>query len=241
MHAIIRLGKEKYYISTVFGYYNDVKSTDDYQRYLERMHTPYYVVFNEEKTKLIKWFHLKPGTKQLIKQVLIIDSDETGWIINEKDGTGGVEFLSREQADKIISDGMVPDDIMKQCMEMEESYTYNEYPEIKTAKDIEDFDCATGNFHDACIEEQKILESGELYLKFGGVWGCKVEMWFWGDLEYCTESRNPELYDPYWLCSAVLLKDGNVYFVDEEVDVEKITDEYCWFKAKHMKYHIIPD
>ena len=54
MHAIIRQGNGKYYISAVFGYYNDVKSEDDYQRYLERIHTPYYIIFNEEKTKLIK-------------------------------------------------------------------------------------------------------------------------------------------------------------------------------------------
>ena len=56
MHAIIKMGDGKYYISSVFGYYNDVKSEGDYQRYLERIHTPYYVVFNEEKTKLIKWY-----------------------------------------------------------------------------------------------------------------------------------------------------------------------------------------
>ena len=46
MHAIIRQGNGKYYISAVFGYYSDVKSEDDYQRYLESIHTPYYVVFN---------------------------------------------------------------------------------------------------------------------------------------------------------------------------------------------------
>ena len=39
MHAIIRQGNGKYYISSVFGYYNDVKSEDDYQRYLERINS----------------------------------------------------------------------------------------------------------------------------------------------------------------------------------------------------------
>lgn len=240
MHAIIRQGDGKYYVSAVFGYYDDVKSDDDYQRYLERLHTSYYVVFDEEKTKLIKWFNLEPGTHYIIKQVLIVDSDIKNWNFNE-DGTGGVAFLPREQADKIIAEGTVPNDIMKQCLQIEEEYTFNEYPEIRTLKDIEDFDLATGNFHDACIEEQHLLESGELYLKFNGVWGCKVEVWFWGDVKYCTDSRNSETYDPYWFCSTVILQDGYVYFVDEEVDVEEITDNYCWFKAKHMKYHIIPD
>ena len=33
MHAIVRQGDGKYYVSPVFGYYKDVKSKDDYQRY----------------------------------------------------------------------------------------------------------------------------------------------------------------------------------------------------------------
>lgn len=172
---------------------------------------------------------------------MIIDTDESGWIIDEQDGTGGVEFIPRELADKIILEGTVPNDIMLQCKKIEESYTYKEYCEIKTQKDIEDFDCATGNFHDARIEEQKILDGGELYLRFTGIWGCQVEIWFWDDLEYCTESRNQKDRDPFWSCSSLILKDGYVYFVDEELEVEEITDEYCWFKARHMKYHIIPD
>ena len=71
---------------------------------------------------------------------MIVDSDKSGWIINEQDGTGGVEFLPRELADKIILDGIVPDDIMQQCKKIEEPFTYEEYREIKTQKDIEDFD-----------------------------------------------------------------------------------------------------
>ena len=70
-----------------------------------------------------------------------------------------------------------------------------EYREIKTKKDIEDFDWATGNFHDACIEEQKILDGGELYLRFTGIWGCQVEIWFWDDLEYCTDSRKSRILE----------------------------------------------
>lgn len=184
---------------------------------------------------------MQPDTEFLIKQVLIIDSDESGWNINEEDGTGGVSFLPRELADKIISEGSIPDDIMQQCKKIEESYVYDEYREIKTEKDIEDFDWATGNFHDAYIKEQKILEGGELYLRFSGIWGCQVEIWFWDDLEYCSESRNPEYNDPYWSCSTLELKNGYVYFVDGEIDVKEITDGYCWFKARHMKYHIIPN
>ena len=71
--------------------------------------------------------------------------------------------------------------------------------------------------------------------------GCQVEIWFWDDLEYCSESRDPECCDPYWSCSTLIMKNGYVYFVDDMIEVEQITDEYCWFKARHMKYHVIPD
>ncbi len=47
---------------------------------------------------------------------------------------------------------------------------------------------------------------------------------------------------PYWYGSTIILKDGFVYFVDEEeMSVDQITEGYCYFKARHMKYRIIPD
>ena len=73
MYAIIRQGNGKYYTSTVFGYFHDIKSTDDYQRYLERIHSPYYIVWNEAKTNLTKVFAMQSNTKYLIPQVLIVE------------------------------------------------------------------------------------------------------------------------------------------------------------------------
>ena len=44
-----------------------------------------------------------------------------------------------------------------------------------------------------------------------------------------------------WLDSAVILQDGFVYLVnDEDATVETIGLEHCFFKARHMKYRIIP-
>jgi hypothetical protein len=241
MHALIRQGNGKYYVSAVFGYYKDVKSEDDYQRYLESIHSPYYVVFDSEKTHLIKWFAMQPDTKYLIPQLLIVEADQSNWKL-EEDYTGGVNFLTRDVADKIIATQNVPKDILEQCLEIDREYIYNEYPEICNEKDIQNLDWASGNFHDARIKEQKILEDGSLYLKFDGVWGGSIEVWFWGDLEYNTDSRDPEYSDPFWYGSTIILQDGFVYFVDEEdMKVEDIGNGYCWFKARHMKYHIIPD
>ena len=55
MHAIIRQGNGKYYISAVFGYYRDITATDDYERYLEEIHKPYWIVWNPEKTRKPVW------------------------------------------------------------------------------------------------------------------------------------------------------------------------------------------
>lgn len=99
-----------------------------------------------------------------------------------------------------------------------------------------------GGFHDAYIEECKQLDDGSLYVRFDGTWGCKVEVWFWGAVEYDISSRDPEQCDPYWFASTIIIQDGFVYFIDEDnMTVDRISEGYCWFKARHMKYRIIPD
>ena len=49
MHALIRQGNGKFYVSAVFGYYKDVTAEDSYQRYLEEIHKPYWIVWDKEK------------------------------------------------------------------------------------------------------------------------------------------------------------------------------------------------
>ncbi len=107
---------------------------------------------------------------------------------------------------------------------------------------FEDLECVSGRFHDARIAKEE-LHDEILYLKFDGTWGRQIEVWFWGDIEYDTSSRDPEYYDPYWFGSTVILQDGFVYLADEDDltidDIKK--GEYCYFKARHMKYRVIPN
>lgn len=242
MYAIIRQGEGKYYTSTVFGYFHDVKSTDDYQRYLERIYSPYYIVWNEEKTHLVKVFAMQPNTKYLIPQVLITDNDTSNWIFDSEHDTGCVNFLTRDVADRLIDTHEMPPDVFEICMLWEKSFSYDPCPEIRTNKDIENLDSVAGGFHDAHIEICSQQDDGTLYVRFEGVWGCSIEMWFWDDVSYCIESRDPEESDPYWYSSSIFLHGGYIYLVDEsEMTAEQINDNYCWFKAKHMKYRVIPD
>lgn len=241
MHAIVRQGDGKFYVSPVFGYYTDVKSEDDYQRYLERIHTPYYVVWDEAGEHLIKCFAMQPDTKYLIPQILIVEGNLDGWIVDE-DGVGGVAFLPRELADQIIDSEVIPDDIFEKCKAVGNGYKYKPEQEVVAKTDIENLELVSGGFHDACIEECKMQADDSLYVKFKGIWGCKIEVWFWGDVEYDISSRDPDECDPYWYSSTVIIQDDFVYLVDEEdMTVDQIREGYCWFKARHMKYHIIPD
>ena len=241
MHAIVRQGHGKYYISAVFGYYCDITGKDDYGKYLQSIYNPYWIVWDVNGERLIRWHDNEPNTKFIVRQTLIVDSSRDNWKLDDN-GNGCVDFLSREQLDLLLDSDQQPADILDKCRAMDFGYVYDAIPEIKTQKDIDDLSWASGGFHDAFIEKQELLEDGTLHLLFDGTWGCKVEVWFWGDMEYDTSSRNPEVSDPYWFGATILLHDGFVYLVDgDDMAVEEIGPGQCFFKARHMRYRIIPD
>lgn len=46
----------------------------------------------------------------------------------------------------------------------------------------------------------------------------------------------------YWFESSMVIEDGFIYFYDcDGISPSKLSDKYCWFKARKVKYHIIPD
>lgn len=232
MYGIVRTGNGNYYTSMIFGFYRG-----------ESYSKNFWLVLNQEKTALVKQRVLNPDNKYIEVMVLITDCDESNWTELPEDVQGfhGVDYLP-EQIISMIENHSVPDEILKRCIQEGNSYVFTEYPEIKTEQDIKNLDWTTGGFHDARIKEM-IQNQYSLYVRFDGTWSCEVELWFSGDVEYDVSSRNPEECDPYWFDSTVLLKDGFVYFADEEkLTAEEIEQgNYCWFKAKNMKYHIIPD
>ena len=241
MYAIIRQGDGAFYVSAVYGYYTDVTATDDYQRYLESIHKPYYIVWDSEKKRLIRWLAMEPNTHYIIPKILIIDSDHSDWNTNDE-GEGCIDFLNRELLDSFLDNNIQQKEILEKCRIIDGNYTYQDIKEIKNKKDIEDLYQVASGFHDARIAKEEMLKDGSLHLIFDGIWGCNIEMWFWGDLEYDTESRNPEFEDPYWFDSTLIMQDGFIYLVDgEDMTVDEITSEYCYFKAIHMKYKIIPN
>ena len=244
MHAIIRQGNGKYYVSYVFGYYTDIRSEDEYQRYVESIYNTYYVVWNEEKTKLIKYLEMEPKTKnRSIKlQVIVIDTNQDNWNLNEKH-EGCVDFLSKELILSLLKTEKQPEDILEKCRAADRGYVYHEYQDIKTNADVANFDWAAGGLHDARISKIILQEDGTLYLRFAGEWSRDVEVWLWGDLKYDASSRTSEDCDPYWFGSTTILQDVMIYFADDDdLSVEEIKEyEGCYFIARNMRYRIIPE
>jgi len=236
MNAIIRLGDGKYYCSAVFGYYDD-NETDKYS------YDMYYIVFNQEKTKLIKQPLFNPKSyPQLDKTVLVFDGDQTNWTVN-KNGYGGVDFLPKENALHIIESGIMPSNLLNKCLSLEVSDNFEGYHEIRDSKDVENLMWVSGGFHDAAISKQEEKQDGSLSVLFDGIWGCSIELIFSGDVSYCTDSRNSDQCDdPYWFGSTLILKDGYKIFIDDDdIAIEDVNNDYCWFKAKAMKYRVIPE
>ena len=78
MHALVNQGNGKYYVSYVFGYYTDITATDEYERYVQSIHSPYFIVWDENKQKLIKWLRMVPIQITLFNKLLL--STEIGII-----------------------------------------------------------------------------------------------------------------------------------------------------------------
>ncbi|MBQ8496987.1 MAG: hypothetical protein IJ489_05975 [Clostridia bacterium] len=233
MYAIIRLGNGKFYTSPVFGYYKNPAQADDYFSY-------YYIVFNRENDRLIRCDEMEQDTKYLIPRVIIVDTDTTDWLL-EEDGTGGVSFLPRETADAITESENTPSDILEKCLNIVQTFRYDEYAEIRNEKDIQNFYAASFGLHDACLEEEKLLDEQTLYVKFAGTWQRSVEIWFRGEISYHTEPRKEQFADPYWYTSSIILSDGFVYLVDDDnVSPEELNENDCYFKARKMTYRILP-
>ncbi len=226
-------------ISTVFGYFCKITATDNYQKYLEGIHNQYHLVLDKDKKKLIKQNTFNKSSKNLDPSILIVESNNEDWKLDEN-GYGCVKFLSDVNQD-IIEDEL-PDHLLMKCITIDFEYKYEPFQEIRTQVDIENLMSVSGGFHDAFIKEYKQIDDGSLYLLFDGTWGCKIEVWFDGDVSYSIASRIGDNCDPYWFGSTVLINDGYVYFMDEEgMSVLDIDDDYCWFKAMRMKYHVIPN
>lgn len=232
MYAIIREGDGRFYTSTVFGYYKSSDNSDYKNRF--------WIVLNKEKNALIKQHIFQPDTKYLIPTVLITDADISGWnTISENEES--VDFLPTEELLSMIDCDAVPSELTRKCIELDGAYHFESIRTVNTANDIRDLEWVSGGFHDAFIADIKD-DGNSLYILFDGTWGCKIEVWFEGEVSYDASSRDPKKGDPYWMGSTVMIDSGFVYLIDgEDVSISDIHSDFCWFRGKTMKYRAIPD
>lgn len=238
MYAIVRNKNGTFYTSAVFGYFCKVTAIDDYQRYCERTHNQFYIVLNESKDRLIKKFVFPWEDKYLDPQVLILNVDQQDWILDEN-YHGCVNFLRGIDfdADEIEIDPAT----LSKCIAVDSMQCYEEIVELKDETDIENLYCVSGSFHDAYIDNYELL-GDTIHILFDDVWGCKIEMWFEGDVSFNIKEYDLRIDDPTWYDSTLIRDEGYFYLVnDGAMKKEDITDEYCWFRGRQLRYKVIPN
>lgn len=240
MYAIIRDGQGGYYTSTVFGYYCPLSSNNRRKRHLERIYNQFFVVLSEDKKRLVKKEVFSKRKNCLDPLVLIVDEEHTGWIVDQE-GYGCLDFLTGIdfESGQVVCE--LEPELLKRCIEMDSAYVYQEYQEVRTEAELRNLFCAAGGFHDAFLERCQ-QDGDQIYVLFGGIWGCQVELWFEGDAACSVEARNPLTHDPNWFTATLVKENGFYYLIDDESADANQLDRYdCWFKARKLRYHVIPN
>lgn len=238
MYAIIRDGKGGNYTSTVFGYYCPVlPSRSSRRRLFARIHNQFFVVLSEDKKRLVRKA-VFPQKRRFDPLVLIVDPDCEDWIMDQE-GYGCVGFLAGIDFAANGVEAVTPA-LLERCIRMDSAYVYHAYRDVRTEADLQGLFCASGGFHDARIKKCR-QDDGRIYVLFDGTWGCKIELWFEGEAACSEGVRDPRKQDP-WYAFTLVKEDGFYYLVDDDpVDVKHLDGRCCWFRARNLRFHVIPD
>ena len=239
MYAIVRKSDGSSYPSMVFGYYRFITAKEDYQRYLESVHNQFYIVLNEEKTKLIAQIIFDWNAKYLDPLILITDETADNWNIDEN-GCGCVSYLDSEHLWEAVKHNQVSPKLLQQCIDADKAYSYSEWVTVTTQQDIENLLRVSGDFHDGYIEKIEQLED-KLYVCFQGLWGCSIELWFYGNVAYQLGVKANEEFSPYWSTAALFQENDAFYLIDDGKSIAELTDDDCYLKGTSLKYHVIPN
>ncbi len=230
MYAIIRNKNGTFYKTLVFGSFSERHARHDYQ---------FYIVFNEQKDKLIKQYVFDKKSKYLDPQILIVDCTTENWDIDKEQKFGQLNIFNGNLLKKIETSTIFQDELTK-CQELDKNYQYNEFQELNNEQDLKNLDFVSRNFHDAYIA--KIAYKNEcLSVLFTGVWGCSIEFQFSESvsMELCAEDNQD---DPCWYNANMYFADGYFCLInDRNKKIDQNGDGYTWFRAKKAKYRVIPD
>ena len=233
MYAYVKNERGKFYKSPVFGHYDEIieeKTYKKYSKHVSAMYSRYYVVLNEDKTALIKKYVFDRGSMYLDPRVIIMDYRSENWVAVKR-GFDCVDFLAKVNFDS--EDISVPDEILEKCLQIDRNEDYIEYVDITDDDSIDNFLLVTSYLRDANVLKVEREDENSLYVLLESCWGFKLEMWFNGDVSY---SCDKEVFEEEWFSASLKYKDEYYYLMTDE----NIEDSFCWFKAKKVRYHLIP-
>ena len=127
----------------------------------------------------------------------------------------------------------VSDEALEKCLEIDRNEDYSEYVDITDDDSIDNFLLVTSYLHDANILKVEQEDETSVYALFESCWGFKLEMWFKGDASYSCDEED---FEQEWFSASLKHKNEYYYLMTDE-DIE---DSFCWFKAKWIRYHLIP-
>lgn len=236
MKVIVKLDNDKYYASKVFAIINN-NLDDEYDKGWKYQ----YLVFDENNQNLVLINEFQENSKYLKMRILILDNDTSDMTLDEN-RIGKVNFLTDEEINEIINNKITSQEVLNKCKKYITSYN-GEYLYIKNESDIKNLMWTSGGFHDGYIEDVKRNEKNELVVLFEGIWGCDIEIIFSPDVIYhVKETEDLDYPDKWWFDSKLLIHDDLIIFVDSyDYNINDNLDNYSnWFKARSMKYKIIP-
>ena len=238
MYAIVLSEDGKCYGSTVFGFFCDVplcgKSAGDWKF----RHHLYYLVLDPDKKRLVRQYLLDKKSGKADPTLIITDVEDSDWVYDDEGFLGCAKMLSQFDGKSPETD--IPQEVLEQCIAADAAYNYEEYPEVRTQRDVENLLSATMHFHDGGIDRSALGGDGTLYVSFADTWCCTVELWFSQIASFHIGTENGNCW-----CAGVriLLEDGYVHFMSNNCGEDTYGGddwEYCHFKAKGLKYHITP-
>ncbi len=248
MHAVIRLGEGKYYTSVVLGKYRGTDPEDEWMRLLEEQEdSAYFIVLNEDKTKLIRRYYTDYSISYGGCTVLTFDDSTNGWTLDEN-GYGGVDFLSKTEALRITDGGKAPSALLEKCLELDGDRRFDESFDLSGLSELERFKCVTDSLFDTRLKTLTRVENDKYYALFTDGRGYDAELWLEGEVDANLRSEISGKTDP-WYSAEIGLRDGVFYicdsdFTDDVFDTEPLLEDYRretfrWIKAERARARIL--
>lgn len=240
MMAIVKQEDGRHYTSCIFGTYCKITGArGSWQEGMEKLHNRFFLVFDRDKTKLIKVYIYPWEEEYLAPKILILDTEDAQWrYLDEEKKQGCVDFL--EGLDTEAEEITLTAEQLKKCHAMENNCSYEPYSEIRSEKDAQALLTAAGYFHDGYVKSYTRTEDC-VYVLIKGCWGCSVELWFVGNPEAVFPSEAAFDCTEYWFEATILHENGRFYLVDGgDYSFADISAADRCFSGERMKYHIIP-